>query len=191
MDFIRETLFESPLIIYMALGLAEIVTLAIWHQTRAPRTLLMLLLWPALAAGAALTAALVETDREQVQAAWSGIETAVAESNVEAMMEGVSDSFSTEGIDKPAFGRFVAAARQLMGANGVGFRGFTVERLETARAVTRVTAFYWPTKTYTEWQLVFVREAGRWRMQSAVCTQPRDLSLRHAMSIVSSAKGFR
>ena len=191
MEFIRATLFESPLLIYMGLALAAMVTLAIWHQTRAPRARTMLGVWVALAGAVALTAALVQTDRERVLASWGGIEAAVAESDVEGVMAGISDGFSTEGIDKAAFRKLVTAGRRLMGGSGVSFRGFTVEGIEKGRAEATVTAVFWPTQSVTQWQLTFVGDAdGRWRIRSVDCTDPYDLTLRRAMSAVSSARGL-
>lgn len=69
MQALRRALFEDPLTIYVALGMIEIVLLAVWHRSMTPRRLLVLAAPLLLGGGVFWIERLVVTDGEVIVAA--------------------------------------------------------------------------------------------------------------------------
>lgn len=189
MGFIREMLFESPIVLYMTLALAAMVSLAIWHKTRASQPLWILAACAALAGVVALADLLVETDREQIEQTFTEIRLAAAENDVDAIMSLVSDGFSAQGVNKAGFRRVLLMVRQYVDFRSVDLDSLLVESIEQDRAKAVLTAIYWPNKYYAQWRLTFARESdGRWRIQSVSAADHAGMDLRDVLPLAPKDK---
>ena len=187
MDFLRQTFLEQPFLVYLTAGMAELVTVAIYNKTRAPRARLMLALWPALALAVGLLAAAVETDHEKVRAVWDDVEATIAKSDVARLMSRVSDRFSAADLDKDGLRKLAEQAARRLPEGMLEFRNFRVEEAEAGRMTIGITAVCRPMQT-SRWHVVFAREPdGQWRMLSAECVKPRGLNLRRAVAALKTA----
>jgi predicted protein tyrosine phosphatase len=186
MDFLRQTFLEQPFLVYLTSGMAELVTVAIYNKTRAPRARLMLMLWPVLAIAVGLLAAAVETDHEKVRVAWDDVEVAIAESDVARLMSRVSDRFSVTRLNKDDLRDLAEEAGRRLPDGMLGFRNFNVEEAEAGQMTIGITAVCRPLQV-SRWHVVFVCDPdGRWRMLSAECVKPRSLNLRQAVAALKA-----
>ena len=94
MDSLKTALFENPLGIYIALGAAEVVLLLIWRARRTKRSAAALAAGPILAGIVLLVAALVVTNREQIQSACDEIAEAVNHRDLASVERHLDEDFA-------------------------------------------------------------------------------------------------
>ena len=185
MGFVHEVLFESPVILYMTLALAAMVSLAIWHKTRAPQPLWVLAACGGLAGAVALTDGLVETDREQLEAVFDELRQGAADNDVNRIMTVVSDGFSVPGITKATLRERLLALSRFVDFRSIDLNSFVIERVEQDRARAILTVIYTPNKYYLQWRLTFALDPDeRWRIQSVGSADHSGLDLKDAMSLI-------
>lgn len=93
MEWISRCLFESPFQVYLGLVVIELGLIAWWWENRTPRRALLLLIGPVLAGAVTLSAALVQTDREQVHAAAAALAKGIEDNRTEPLEEYLDDNF--------------------------------------------------------------------------------------------------
>ncbi len=93
MDPLKTALFEDPLGIYIALGTAEVVLLLIWRTRRIKRSAAALAAGAILAGIVLLVAALVVTNREQIQSACDEIAEAVNHRDLASVGRHLDENF--------------------------------------------------------------------------------------------------
>ena len=186
MEFLEHTFLEAPFLVYITTGLAELITVAIWQKTRAKRVLVMLVLWPAIAIAVAALAAAVQTDREKVHAAWTGIDQAIQAQDTARLMRNVAPDFQSTGLDRDGLERLAEQARAAMAPGSLKLSRLVIERIEGSQATATVIASYAHSgspRAATEWALTFSPQPDvAWRLEGVACRKPRNLNLRSAVS---------
>lgn len=191
MDVLREVFLESPVIVYLTAGLAELVTVGIWRQTRAPRARVMLAVWPALALAAGLVAHAVVTDREKVRATWDEIAAAIEASDVDRLMGNVADDFASKGLDRAALEALAKEAALHLAPRTLTIGQVAVDAVTPEAATVTLTASYARSAQRTRWSLTFAPQAdGAWRLTGVECTEPADLDLRQAVNLLKQARSL-
>jgi len=127
MEMLRKTFFESPLPIYLTLIFAEVILAAVWYERRGRRTMLMLLLPPALAVIVLGVSALVVTDRERILNAAKTIARQAETGRTDALREFVDADYSGFGDDKAGA---IRAAESAIGTYRVSRVRFTKLQVE-------------------------------------------------------------
>jgi hypothetical protein len=141
MDLIRRNLFESPLYVYFALGIAELAIAAVWHERRS-RRLKLALLGPVAAAGVVFAVAwLVVTDRERIIAASEEIVRGVEAGSVEPIERYLDERFGGFFVSKEVAVAEARRAIERYAPRSVGLRDVEVTvdgRRADMTATTRV-----------------------------------------------------
>jgi hypothetical protein len=103
-------LFEGRTNVYLILGVATAVLLALWWRDRKRHWLAGVLGVLFLAGGYYLLSRVVQTPRKEVQRAVEEMAAAVKARDVDRIMSHVSEQFRHGGLDKPAFRQKVESA---------------------------------------------------------------------------------
>jgi hypothetical protein len=183
MDLIRYLLFENPLTLLVALGMAALTAGIAWVRggSRRARTAAI----ACLAAGAGLTilAWAVETDRERLTRTLRTMAMAADTGNADAFIERVSADYRNGPPDKAVLAAVVRLGLQQLRATAdtpiidlrqgeatvvqvYQFRPAPGSRMILSTGYDRVT-----------WEGVFAPDSdGQWRLRCAVATQPRRIT---------------
>jgi hypothetical protein len=95
------------LTVYIILGVASLLLLLRWQQTRRRTWLFAIVIVAGLAGLYFLLDRLVETGREQIERKLKEMAAGVQARNAEGIFTHISDQFRMGGLDKPTFRRFV------------------------------------------------------------------------------------
>lgn len=98
----KELLFENPLPLYVALGVAELVIVGLWYRARTRRLAVALAVPVVLAFVLAATAALVETDREKLQRVLVAIAAHVEKGDFDSVRPHLAEDFHGEYLSRDA-----------------------------------------------------------------------------------------
>jgi hypothetical protein len=179
MDILKHLFLENPLSLWIALALAEIVTLIVWWQSRSRRAAIGLAAFPAAAIAVGLLAWAVETDYERLVRTLDVMAKAADTGDAETFIERVSPDYQNGRARRED----LAAAVQL-GLRHVRATADTPTiRWEDGRAVVRQTYLFRPApgsrfaanQAFQDvvWEGVFQPDADReWRLRSAVALRP-------------------
>ena len=136
METLQSELFERPFYIYFALAFVELGVVVWWRAQRTPWRTAALAAAPLLAAGVFLTARLVVTERERIEAT---LETMVADVNaghVAAMKDHLSETMETRlepgGSGTRTMSREQVVAWAARSIENYGVEGVRIERVRTA-----------------------------------------------------------
>ncbi|MFP3937434.1 MAG: hypothetical protein ACLFVW_03760 [Phycisphaerae bacterium] len=134
MDGIKTALFEEPFYIYVALGFAELVLLAVWYERRTPRWAMSLLAPVVLAGAVFLVEAVVETDREQITRALGEIAADAGAGRTDAGERYLADDYKGFGGSKQQIISRADSVIKRFNVRDVNFVNLQVElRNSTAR----------------------------------------------------------
>jgi len=163
-----ETFFESPLYVYAALGLAELVLAVFWYERRGRKFALAMVVPPVLAAGVALVAHLVVTDREQIESAAQDIANAIEQRRVDRIPGHFDDAFTARvagmTITKPQVVAVCNSNVQKWDVSRVVFHKVSVE-VSGSRAAMHLTTFLTygqGSRTGLIWDLTWIKRGERW-----------------------------
>ena len=167
MDSLSQLFFEDPLYVYITLAFAELVLLAIWHETRSRRWLIALAGPPVLAGIVLLVATAVVTDREQIIQAAHTIARDAEAGDVAAAQTYLDDRYSGLGVNKPGVVAIARAFLTKYQVTHVGFTRLTVEVYRDGRATMHaatIIAFGSEGKTAIVWDVQWVKRPAGWRI---------------------------
>ncbi|MFB3892474.1 MAG: hypothetical protein ACE15C_10685 [Phycisphaerae bacterium] len=178
MESLRETFFEDPTYVYIALAVAEIVLAAVWHERRTRRWALALLVPPALAVIVFGVERLVVTDRERITAVTRQIAADVEKNDIDAVAQYLNDRITAPWVAR-TIGIPAAPARDVVMDAGkamlrdhpvksVTFVSLKVEvtgRRATMLAVTRIefaAGEYKGMSGPVTWKLHWIKPKADW-----------------------------
>jgi len=174
METLRETFFEDPLYVYVALGIAELVLAAVWWERRTRRAAMLLAAPLLLGAAVYLVAAAVVTDRERIIAAAREIARDVEQGRTDAVERYIDDAFRGpyEGreVDKVRAVAAVRAVRSLYGITAISLRRLEVQvsggsaRMHAVTWLTFQSAALGGGTASLVWDLVWIKRNGQWRI---------------------------
>jgi hypothetical protein len=179
MDILRHLFLQNPLNLWIALGLAEIVTLIVWWQSRSRRAAIGLAAFPAAAIAVGLLAWAVETDYERLVRTLDVMARAADTGDAEAIIERVSPDYQNGRAQREDL-----AAAVRLGLRHVRATADTPTiRWENGWAIVRQTYLFRPApesrfaagQAFRDvvWEGVFGPDADReWRLRSAVAIRP-------------------
>lgn len=184
-------LFESPIWIIIPLALIAAILGWRYFQLRRRSDKLAILIAVGIAATVGITAALVVTDREQIQASWSRLVQAADKRDTAAAMAEISPGFSSGGLNRQSLGRLAEqAAKRLNGAR-INFYLFEIHEIADDTARATVWAHYTASGNSaglrgqaipTQWSIAYRRDDDdRWRISGARSIQPTNINLQWAL----------
>lgn len=171
MDSLRKALFEDPLAVYVLLGVAELVVVAVYYQQRTLRRIASVFVCPILAVGVFAIATLVVTDREQITAAMHEIA-----QDVQAGSFDKAAAYLDEDLTGHYGGKAEAAerGRKMLKAWKIRSVRFKKPHLEVdaPRADLRVTTAVeldtpaGLTRTAMAWEIAWIKRDQGWRIRN-------------------------
>ena len=181
MDDLKNLFFAEPLALYLALGLAELVTLAVLYKRRSRRSLVAALVPILLAAVVAALAAIITTERERLVTALDELARAAQEGDMGAAAPWIDQTYFDGLYDRADLLDVVALAKQIHAIRSVRVSGVEI-RIDGEEAVAAFMATIgmkdpgigrdaYPTR----WRLWWVRRKDGWRLVSAQLDQPAGL----------------
>jgi hypothetical protein len=192
MELLKHVLFEDPLLAYIVMAIATLITAAMWYRTRSRRSRILLAVWPLVAVAVGLLAALVETDREKVDRTWRQVDAAIVARDDIAAMRNIAEDFSADGFDKVELRKLAQFCNTALRPDEITTWFFTIKEIDGRSARATVAVFYngsvHPFRT--DWELTFTPQRdGEWRISKAKCLAPEQFTLQAASSALRQAKG--
>lgn len=163
-----ETFFESPLYVYFALALGELVLGVLWHERRTRKFALAMIAPPVLAVLVGLVAWLVVTDREQIESAARDIANAIEQNQTQRIPAHLDADFTASvggmPIRKEGVVMVCNSNIERWGIDRVTFHKVDVQ-VDGSRARMHLTTFL----TYDGgqrsgliWDLEWINRGGEW-----------------------------
>ncbi len=179
---LEKMLFEDPSALYWAFSLAQIVMLTVLYCRRTRRIAALTLIPAALAAGTALTAMLVTTERERLGHAAAELVLAVHSADTAALEMIVAPDYADGRHDKAKLLRAADEAAESLGLTGAEITATLVEitgdegtvRLWVTAEVVGFSSGG-GSAAPTVWTLWWSKQDGRWRLSSARLDKPGGL----------------
>ncbi len=167
-----ETFFESPLYVYFALGLAELVLAVIWHEKRTRRWAISLAIPIVLAGVVVLVEHVVVTDREQITAAALDIADAIESRQLDRISPHLDDEFQAifQGIPISKDGVISVCQSQISNweIKRINF-GRTVIKVDGRSATMHLNTFLVygekrESRTAMIWDIRWIEREAGWKM---------------------------
>jgi len=167
-----ETFFESPLYVYIALGLAELVLAAIWYERRNRHWALAMVVPPVLVVAVALVAHWVVTDREKIILAAGDIARAAEAGRLERIPPHLDEAFSSAaaGMDLRKSGVVDALEARIRRwrISAIRFNKMRVE-IDDGRARMHVTTVIsygrnGDGRAFLIWDVLWAKRGDTWRI---------------------------
>ncbi len=167
---LKETFFEDPLFVYIALGLAELVVLSAWHYSRNIKWAKAAAVPIVLAGAAFAVSRLVVTDRERIIASAGQIAAGLSEGDTMAVEKYLHKDFASRRWDDRD--RAVAAAERAL--EDYGLRRVKVYRMNVqvsndraemhANTIVEYAGGLGVGKASLFWHIVWERSGKKWKI---------------------------
>ena len=192
-------LFESPVWIIFLLLIAAAVAGWRYYQTRGRPALVAMGVLSGLSVLLGIVAALVETDREQIEASWDRLDQAVRARDSDGALAEVSVEFRSGGLTRGHLELLAAQAVKRLDDARVSFYLFAVQEIDDSpaspaspAATATVWSQYMPSQGVSaeggrqgfpsQWRIRYRKDAdGRWRISGAESIQPANINLGWAL----------
>ena len=177
MEWLKRTLFEDPLPIYVLMAAAELVVAGLWYRARTRRLAIALLIPPVLAAAALMTDLLVVTDRERIQIILKDIAADIDRGDFPAVSRYLADDFWGNYVSRGAAVEAARKARETYGITSIRVASADVEIREGIPLVhaRTVVTFSQPAvgegRVLLDWTVHWGRRGGQWKVVNV--EQPR------------------
>ena len=183
MDQLKELLFERPATIYIVLGAAEVVVLAVWARRRTRRCGWVALAAPVLAVVVGLIAHYVQTDGEKIAAILDAAISNIKAGKVDAAAECLDSEFVAADFRSglSSKGPYVEWARRIL-------KRWPVHRVVVRRCETEVSGDSAVTELKATvicksgeglkdavWELTWIRRREGWRVAAIKTLGPPQL----------------
>jgi len=188
MHIVRHLFLENPLGLWVVLGLAEIVALVVWDQTRSKRAAWCLVAFPVAGMLLGVLDLAVETDAEQLNRTLRTMARGVAEGNAEAIIECISPDYCNGSARKEDLARVVRLAMRQVRAKAQspninwGENEATVRQVYVFESVSGARRAVHPRSRVVLWEGVFAPDAdGEWRLRWATALRPKRITPEQAV----------
>jgi hypothetical protein len=171
MDALQQELFERPFWIYIALAVVELALISMWFHRRHRPLLLWMLVPVALAGVVTLMAAIVETDREEIQRITGEIAEAISANEPGRIVPYLDEQFTADiepglvltrdSVERAA--RDILAEYKVEKVN-IGRVDLTIEDGRASMEVN--TKIFFSEGMYpVTWNIVWIKHPDGWRIR--------------------------